>query len=127
MKLIELLENLSMSDIAEFWKLFQQVETASVEWDLAKDMLFIGFNLHGHHGTMRLRMRSKGNPQKTAKAFRSRLFAAATAKSGGERPRNWKLALKILIGSIRGRALALLTDTSVFELVRLRWRDYSVG
>jgi hypothetical protein len=127
MRLIELLVEASMSDLADFRNQFDQLTEAEVDWDLTTNTVYISFTLDSQPGTMCLRMRNQGTPEKTAKRFRSRVYAAAVSNLGGNKPNSWAHAQSSLKGKVRGHALRLLSDSKIFEIVRLRWQDLNIG
>ena len=127
MLLNDLLCESSMSEIAEFWHEFDQLDSAMVDWDLGTHTMYVSFVMQGTPGTMRLRLKPQPDDNSGDRSFRRRLWAAAVSDRRGAKPTSWSAALQGLRGRVRRHALALLTDRSKFELLRLRWQHISVG
>lgn len=105
----------SMSDLADLRTELDQLDQASVDWDLNTKMIFLSWKSNMLPASAVLRFKG------TDKEFRSRLYAAA-ASNLNKKPKSWQHALSSLKGAIRHHAISILSDKKHWSLIGGKWQ-----
>lgn len=107
----------SMSDLADLQSALKNLSTASVDYDIAAQKLYISWKDSGLPAVAILQYKNATN----SRGFFARLYAAA-ASTAKRKITNWKDAQEILKQPIRKHALQFLIDDNHWRLIGGRWQ-----
>lgn len=111
-----------MSDLAQILDDFRKLSGAKVSIDPDRNAVLVDFVLHGQPGRMRMIKRPEGGD--VHRAFRRKVFAAATASNRGQPPETWEQAVRLVSGNARPRAIRILTNPATWKIDGLSYAGF---
>lgn len=125
MQIINLFEKtlleFGMSDVASLFDELKNIQHPMLVIDDDNATIRINFLLHGIHGYVRLKAKA-GDGVDSMKSFRSKLFAASMAMTGGSRPKTWdEVKSSLSYGNIRPMALKILTNPINWKMIGAKY------